>query len=807
MEKENQWQELYREVCLFFVLLGMFLCMEKLLEPAVSLGALCLTAAALVVVSGIMGLGRLEKQIACLLFFAFQCFVAAGYHGYLLVGAKAVGNQVLELYNYNNRTGYLLWYLEAEEPGKSLFFLMLCSILGFLGILLSQTPWGRRRRLASLAICPAFAVLASLSLGRRPSGAGIILLLAGLAAGQIEVVRKEARPMAAAVYASLGLGALFAVSPLAGEALTGLHDTWLLRQLHLEDAMLDALEQYGGIRLFANAGAQTDYRLENGEPDITGREALTITVKQIPEESIYLKGFVGGDYENGRWKGVSKQAFSDWAQQQGYTAEEYQEIVRNYPYQFLARGVDNVERGKRKADIALRRSTRGYTLAPYFSEISEGQPQEADGSLEPQKQRKFQWRTHLALGDAQRLLYNNMYYYAEGDEKATAMQSYREYAYQAYTRLPVEGLERLWDFARVNDRDMSGIAYAYRAFDGAEEQILVDGMGNGWMEKRLRLVQELLWEDTQYSLDLEGVPQGADFVEYFLLDQKKGYCTHYATAGTLLLRMYGVPARFVMGYLVLPSDFKENPDGTYTATLTDARGHAWTEVYQENVGFCPIEMTPPSYVGMLEEMDSGQDMRKALAQQEEAEKKGEAEKKEEEEKKEEKEEEEAKKEQGQKGEMGKNPMPGLLGEGNGLFVKLAGFGKAAVLMLALIAILAAAFFRLRSVRMQKRRDDFSKADRTAAVRAIGARMAQMLKILGLKRQAGMGDQEYGAILMEAMPELGWGRAIGILQKAAFSQQGVTEEEYEEILKLYGKLDKELRREKGKVRGCLYDCWK
>ena len=94
MEKKNQWQEAYQGVCLFLVLLGMFHCMERLLEPEVSLGALGMSAALLVAAAGVMGLGSLEKAAACLLFLAVQCFVAAGYHGYLLVGAKAIGNQV-----------------------------------------------------------------------------------------------------------------------------------------------------------------------------------------------------------------------------------------------------------------------------------------------------------------------------------------------------------------------------------------------------------------------------------------------------------------------------------------------------------------------------------------------------------------------------------------------------------------------------------------------------------------------------------------------------------------------------------------
>lgn len=810
MEKKNQWQEAYQGVCLFLVLLGMFLCMERLLEPEVSLGALGMSAALLVAAAGVMGLGSLEKAAACLLFLAVQCFVAAGYHGYLLVGAKAIGNQVLELCNYHNRTGYLLWYLEAEEPGKSLFFLVLCGFVGFVQVLVYRSGWGQKSRLASLALCPGLVVAASLSLGKAPSAPGSLLLLAGLVAGHAQIGEKGSQPLAAAMYLSLAAGILFAVSPLAGRFLGKCHEPWLRRQLHFEDAVLDALEEYGNIRLFANAGVQAEYRLGNGEPDVTGREALQITVKKVPKENIYLKGFVGGDYENGRWKNVSSQEFSDWAQQQGYTSEEYQEIVRNFPYQFMKRGMGDAGQYNLETELKLRRSTRGYTLVPYFSEIPAGQQQEADGALAPQKQREFQWDTHLTVGDGQRVIYHNMYYFSEDDERVKAMHAYKEYAYRAYTRLPGEGLGQLRDFAEKEDKGIPGISYSYIGFGGGKTDFLADSLGNSRTEQRIRLVQELLWRDTEYSLELGEVPKGEDFAEYFLFGQKKGYCTHYATAGTLLLRMYDIPARFAAGYLVLPSDFKRNGDGTYTAVLTDERAHAWTEVYQENIGFCPIEMTPPSYVGMLQDLEPGQDVRQALAQKDA----GREIEREEKEKGQEPGQDlepgqdvQADGQEGGKEEEGDGQLPALAASGSGIWGKAAGILKGIALSAAAFALLASVFCSVRRGRIRRRQEAFSQPDRTAAVQALAGRMAWMLGILGFQRQRGMGDQEYSAVLQEAMPDIGWVHAVALLQKAAFSGQGATEEEYGEVQEIYGWLERKLRQEKGRVRAFFYDCRK
>lgn len=42
---------------------------------------------------------------------------------------------------------------------------------------------------------------------------------------------------------------------------------------------------------------------------------------------------------------------------------------------------------------------------------------------------------------------------------------------------------------------------------------------------------------------------GEDFVNKFLNETKKGYCTHFASAAVLMFRYMGIPARYVEGYV------------------------------------------------------------------------------------------------------------------------------------------------------------------------------------------------------------------------------------------------------------------
>lgn len=55
----------------------------------------------------------------------------------------------------------------------------------------------------------------------------------------------------------------------------------------------------------------------------------------------------------------------------------------------------------------------------------------------------------------------------------------------------------------------------------------------------------------------------------------------------------GIPARYASGYVVFPEDFEksENADG-YEAVVTDQRAHAWAEIYLEDFGWVPLEVTP-----------------------------------------------------------------------------------------------------------------------------------------------------------------------------------------------------------------------
>jgi len=93
----------------------------------------------------------------------------------------------------------------------------------------------------------------------------------------------------------------------------------------------------------------------------------------------------------------------------------------------------------------------------------------------------------------------------------------------------------------------------------------------------------------KYTLSPYIIPEGEDFALYFLENSKQGYCIHFATAATLMLRALDIPARVTSGFLITA------PIGSAGRVIevTDRSAHAWVEVFFENIGWLPLEVTPP----------------------------------------------------------------------------------------------------------------------------------------------------------------------------------------------------------------------
>lgn len=85
-----------------------------------------------------------------------------------------------------------------------------------------------------------------------------------------------------------------------------------------------------------------------------------------------------------------------------------------------------------------------------------------------------------------------------------------------------------------------------------------------------------------------------DPIDEFLFDTRKGFCEHYASAFTFLMRAAGIPARVVTGY----QGGELNTLGDYVV-VRQSDAHAWAEVWLAGNGWTRVDPTavlPPERV-------------------------------------------------------------------------------------------------------------------------------------------------------------------------------------------------------------------
>lgn len=124
----------------------------------------------------------------------------------------------------------------------------------------------------------------------------------------------------------------------------------------------------------------------------------------------------------------------------------------------------------------------------------------------------------------------------------------------------------------------------------------------GYNPRTLRLAQELRrkfsdnrqlitavlsdFRNENYVYTLSPPLLGQHAVDEFLFDTRRGFCEHYASAFTVLMRAAGIPARVVTGY----QGGQINPVGDYVL-VRQADAHAWTEVWLAGSGWVRIDPT------------------------------------------------------------------------------------------------------------------------------------------------------------------------------------------------------------------------
>ncbi len=105
----------------------------------------------------------------------------------------------------------------------------------------------------------------------------------------------------------------------------------------------------------------------------------------------------------------------------------------------------------------------------------------------------------------------------------------------------------------------------------------------------VKILQYIHQKPFWYKLD--PVPIGKDYqqLDRFWFDTREGYCEHYASAVTFILRAAGIPARVIVGYY----GGEWNPLAEYL-NVRQSNAHAWVQYWREGKGW--QEVDPSAFI-------------------------------------------------------------------------------------------------------------------------------------------------------------------------------------------------------------------
>lgn len=304
----------------------------------------------------------------------------------------------------------------------------------------------------------------------------------------------------------------------------------------------------------------------------TGEEKLEISSATRPEETVYLKSFSGGAYENGVWQPAQEEEVYKRMEDNTLHWGEYESWIPGMlenMYFMLSLDI-RWEEVQHAPALQIRNldSSDDNTYVPYLSMRGRMTNLGEGVSLyfyQPRSEMEVDWD---AIPESYRM-------YAEWYREA--QQAYEKEIQQEYTRVPEAGTERLSSLCRENPLES--------------------------LEEITAFILQILGE-MHYTRTPGLFPLNQDPAEYFLFEGREGYCQHFASAAVLIYRFYGIPARYAAGYAVPASDFEQEADGSWSASVTDEEAHAWPEIFMEDYGWMPVEVSPsgdggtPSYAGL-----------------------------------------------------------------------------------------------------------------------------------------------------------------------------------------------------------------
>lgn len=353
--------------------------------------------------------------------------------------------------------------------------------------------------------------------------------------------------------------------------------------------------------------------------------ALTVTMSE--PDSYYLRGFVGAAYEKNRWKTLPNNTFYGMRDQLYWLNKRGFDGLSELSY---ASKLGGVEARDIKFKVDVKNASRKNAFIPYelILQPAEGEKARASEMVLPAGTKN----------------YGGSYL---GTSGITGRNTYSYSASSNLTGIWTDAVGKFYTAQQNEDIARFFISESHYNVDVYEKYLDIPDKLTSVFEKEIGpsgdissnhadyketidIISRYLREKYIYSETFEsigaangkaagasngsgsgsgtasgsetgtGSAAGSDFVQSFI-EAKRGCDMHFATLAALLFRYYGIPARYVEGYLITPANIA-GAAGETEVNVPASANHAWTEIYIDGFGWIPFEATP-DYSGIMHEAD------------------------------------------------------------------------------------------------------------------------------------------------------------------------------------------------------------
>ncbi len=299
-----------------------------------------------------------------------------------------------------------------------------------------------------------------------------------------------------------------------------------------------------------------------GAFDKNDAQALEIAMEK--PQKLYLKGFVGEVYNGCGWEEIENKDLAEYAEdfyilhQNGFFGQSAvsSALEATGKQEYSAMSITNLSACSKRAYLPYAVANYGFGSLEIGDANTNSFGKSCEISYIPGGLSEW-YKAQVELSERQGAD-------AMADEHLANEQLYREFVKANYLGITEE---------------------AYAAID----RIFADSEA----ETATEIISEILLyleKGVTYDEDFSS-NGGTDFAAFFLEKSARGYSVHYATAATLMLRYFGIPARYAEGYF-LPAEEAAEYESGESIILTENYAHAWAEYYLEGVGWIPFEVTP-----------------------------------------------------------------------------------------------------------------------------------------------------------------------------------------------------------------------